>query len=402
MTAHFDVAAWGVKDYELTDAQAAALQATGLVHVEVGTTPGQFTLRGLSSVGVAAGPGWELRVTSHLDIHEVLFLVAYARDPSGWRTTLASFAKAETLLATVAWGFAAASEDALRAGALRGYRRLDEATPVLRGRLRIGEQLGRGGLPVPLLITRDEYDPDVAENRLLLAAAALLSRTPLVSPLVRARLRRIVALLDGVSRVANPRRLPSPPITRLNRHYAPAIALAELVVRGMSLTSRAGSVRSVTFAFDLSRVFEDFLEVALGAALRRRGASLERQPKDRTLDVEGTLGLEPDFVLHLAGEPQPIAILDAKFKALDQSLGDDAYQMLAYLLEFGPRFGLLISATGARSDRHIRAVDKRIGVRPLALDRAPDEVLKAVDELAEETVGLANNQPAHDIPSASD
>lgn len=390
MTARFDVPAWGWKPYELTALQAAALQATGLVHVEVDTAPGQYALRGLSFIGVAAGPDWELRVTSHLDIYEVLFLLAYTRDPSGWRTALASFSKADTLLATVAWGFAAASEDALRAGPLRGYRRLDEATPVLRGRLRIGEQLARGGLATPVLITRDEYDLDVAENRLVLAAASLLTRTPLVTPVVRARLRRIVALLDGVSPIANPRTLRSPPITRLNRHYAPAVTLAELIVRGMSLTSRAGAVRSVTFAFDLSRVFEDFLEVALGAALRRRGARLYRQPKGRTLDVERTLGLEPDFVVRRPGEPEPVAILDAKFKALDKSLGGDAYQMLSYLLEFGPRCGILVSATGEHSDRRIRAVDKRIGVRPLALDRPPTEVLKAVDQLAEETVRLAD------------
>ena len=209
MTARFDVPAWGWKPYELSAQQAAALQATGLVRVEVGTTPGQYGLRGLSSVGVAAGPDWELRVTSHLDVYEVLFLLAYARDPSGWRTTLASFAKADTLLATVAWGFAAASEHALRAGPLRGYRRLDEPTPVLRGRLRIGEQLARGGLATPVLITRDEYDLDVAENRLLLAAASLLARTPLVAPVVRARLRRIVALLDGV---ITGRKRPDPPL----------------------------------------------------------------------------------------------------------------------------------------------------------------------------------------------
>jgi 5-methylcytosine-specific restriction enzyme subunit McrC len=389
VTAHFDVPAWGYKPYELTSQQAAALRATGLVHVEVGPVPGQYALRGLSSVGVAAGPDWELRVSSHLDVHEVLFLLAYARDSFGWRTTVASFAKSETLLAAVAWGFAAASEDALRAGPLRGYRRLDEATPVLRGRLRIGEQLARGGMATPVLVTRDEYDLDVPENRLLLAAALLLTRTPLVAPVVRARLRRIVALLDGVS-VVSPRTLRSPPITRLNRHYAPGIALAELIVRGMSVTTRAGTVRSVTFAFDLARVFEDFLEVALGAALRRRGASLDRQPKGRALDVERTLGLEPDFVVRRAGDPEPIAILDAKFKSLDASLGGDAYQMLSYLLEFGPRCGTLVCATGEHSDRRIRAVDKRIAVRPLALDRPPAEVLRAVDRLAEETVRLVD------------
>jgi 5-methylcytosine-specific restriction enzyme subunit McrC len=75
-----------------------------------------YALRGLTSVGVAASPDWELRVSSHLDVHEVMFLLTYARDPKGWRRSQAHFAAAPTLLAAVAWGFAATAEQALRAG----------------------------------------------------------------------------------------------------------------------------------------------------------------------------------------------------------------------------------------------------------------------------------------------
>ena len=44
-----------------------------------------------------------------------------------------------------------------------------------------------------------------------------------------------------------------------------------------------------------------------------------------------------------------MSVLDAKFKQLEQDLGADAYQMLAYLLEFGPRSGILVSAIGTRA-----------------------------------------------------
>ena len=57
-----------------------------------GRRPGVYVLRGLTSVGVAAGPDWELRVASHLDVHEVMFLLTYARDPTGWRRSHAHFA----------------------------------------------------------------------------------------------------------------------------------------------------------------------------------------------------------------------------------------------------------------------------------------------------------------------
>jgi len=389
VTRLFEVAAWGTRAYELSDNEAADLHRTGLVRVEVGDAPGVYVLRGLTSVGVAAGPKWELRVASHLDVREVMFLLTYARNPNGWRTSYAHFAKAPTLLAAVAWGFAATAEQALRTGPIRGYRRLEEASSVLRGRLRLGEQLARGGLPMPVLIARDEYDIDVVENRVLYAAARLLSRLPLVATSARARLRRVIRMLDGVTPIPDLRSLRPPPITRLNAHYEPALVLADLVLRNTSVSSRAGAIRSVTFAFELHRVFEDFLEVAFGTALRHRRATLVRQPKGRSLDHEGTLGLEPDFVAIRNGTA--VCVLDAKFKRLEQDLGDDAYQLLAYLLEFGPRFGFLVAATGTRSDRRIRAVDKILGVRPLALDGPPEHVLAEVDALANETI---NHDPA--------
>lgn len=387
MTRLFEVPAWGARSYELSVQETTDLQGTGLVRVEVGPAPGMYVLRGLTSVGVAAGPGWELRVASHLDLHEVMFMLTYARDPDGWRTSFAHFAKAQTLLASAAWGFVATAEQALRAGPLRGYRRLEETTAILRGRLRLGEQLARGGLPVPVLVARDEYDLDVIENRLLLGAARLLVRLPLVASSVRARLRRVVGLLDGVTPVPDVRSLRLPPITRLNRHYEPALVLADLVLRGTSVSSRAGAARSVTFAFELHRVFEDFLQAALGAALRRRGARLVRQPKGRSLDHERTLGLEPDFVAVRDG--RPVSVLDAKFKRLEHDLGADAYQLLAYLLEFGPRSGFLVSAAGTTSDRQVRAVDKVLGVRSLNLHQPPDRVLAGIDELAEEAIVLS-------------
>lgn len=114
MTRLFEVRAWDTSSCELSAQEAVDLQRTGLVHVEVGSTPGLYVLRGLSFVGVATGPGWELRVASHLDIHEVMFLLTYARDPAGWGRSYAHFVETQTLLAATAWGFTATAEQALR------------------------------------------------------------------------------------------------------------------------------------------------------------------------------------------------------------------------------------------------------------------------------------------------
>jgi len=382
----FSLEAWGVRSYELSAADAAALQASGLVRAELDPAPGNYRLRAGSHIGVAAGPDWELRVESHLDVRNLMFLLCYARDPDGWKDALATFGDSKDLLSSTAWGFAAAAERALLRGLLRGYRQLEERSPVLRGRLRVEAQMAGGGLPMPLDIVHDEYDIDTPENRMVLAATQLLRRLPLTHPLARQRLRRLVSQLDGVTQVRDHRQLRIPAITRLNQHYQPALILADIVLRAMALRADSGRSRSVTFSFELHRVFEQFLAVALTASLGRSGARLSEQVTGRTLDRERMLRLRPDLVVWKGGHCH--AVIDAKFKRLEQDIGGDAYQLLAYLLEFGPPRGFLVSAQGKASEHTVCAVAKQLSVRPVNLDQEPDGVLRTTDALAAELLSL--------------
>ena len=62
-------------------------------------------------------------------------------------------------------------------GLLQGYRTEEGSQLVMRGRLRESEQLRRrAGMAVPLELRYDEYDVDIAENRILRAAAERLLR----------------------------------------------------------------------------------------------------------------------------------------------------------------------------------------------------------------------------------
>ena len=108
------------------------------------------------------------------------------------------------------------------------------------------------------------------------------------------------------------------------------------------------------------------------------------KPKGHSLDADATIRLYPDFVV-LRGT-EVVSVLDAKFKRLDHDLGGDAYQLLAYLLELGPRFEPLISALGTAADRQVRSVDKVLAVRPLRLDCPPEAVLGQIEALADECV----------------
>ncbi|MFF5114501.1 AAA family ATPase [Streptosporangium sp. NPDC000509] len=86
------------------------------------------------------------------------------------------------------------ADRALRRGVLQGYREVEEALPVLRGRIREADQIRRRyGLPLPVEVRYDDYTVDIAENRLLLPGLAVPTRRTL---------RHVIARLAGVSAAA--------------------------------------------------------------------------------------------------------------------------------------------------------------------------------------------------------
>ncbi len=100
---------------------------------------------------------------------------------------------------------------------------MEETATVVRGRVLHAEQLRhRFGLPLPVDVRFDDFSVDTPENRLLRAAATRIARRlPGVSGVLRHRLLRLDAQLDGVTRVA-PRSVLEPWYpTRLNARFSP-------------------------------------------------------------------------------------------------------------------------------------------------------------------------------------
>jgi 5-methylcytosine-specific restriction enzyme subunit McrC len=366
----------------LTPEQVRLAEATGLITARMHEPPASWRLVAGSRVGWVGGENWEIRVVPALAIPKLMFLLAYATDPSGWRDEEAPYGEDDEPLPAIASGFAFHATRALEQGPLRGYVTVDERAAAVRGRIRFGDQASRmRGLPLPLEITYDDFTADVHENRLLYAAATALLRFPRVPDRARARLRRIRAALDGVS---PPTTAAAPPITRLNRHYERALPLAELILRHASLTTERGRTRSIAFVFDMNRLFEDFLSAALTDALQAHGVSVRLQHTGRHLDRERLIPLRPDITIWRAG--RCIAVVDAKYKRLadDRFPNADAYQMLAYCTGFGLCDGTLVYAhdPGEEDRTHHLVGGATVRVRTVEVEAEPHELLRQVDALA--------------------
>lgn len=379
-----ELQAWSRLDCELSHEEAAAIRATGLVDVFAEPGDSSWRLVSGSRVGVAAGPTWELRVNPRLAVPQLFFLLAYALDPVGWKDEEATFAAAPRLFDAIAAGFSWHALTVVEQGPLRGYVEVEERLRTVRGRIRFGDQIARSAdLPLPIEVSYDDYTADIPENRLLKAATLALLRLPRIPGLARRRLLTLRAMLDEVADLARPHEAPMPPFTRLNERYRKALRLAQLTLRASSLSAEAGPNASVAFAFDMNRVFEDFLSTALREAFLVHGGELRAQARS-SLDLDGRVPIRPDVTWWVDGRVR--AVIDAKHKSLGAP-AEDVYQMLAYCTALGLEQGFLVYAAGDEADlrdHSIRNADCEVRVRTVDLRQTADELLADVDALAGE------------------
>ena len=129
--------------------------------------------------------------------------------------------------------------------------------------------------------------------------------------------------------------------------------------------------------FDLNKVFEDFVTVALSEAMAQYGGEMRSQHRD-WLDHDCGIQIIPDLTWWSGGEC--MGIVDAKFKALETKgvPNADAYQMLAYCTALDVPRGFLVYArdpANAPMQHLVRNSGSVICVRTLDLEQAPEVVL---------------------------
>ncbi|WP_327319141.1 McrC family protein [Streptomyces sp. NBC_01235] len=354
--------------------------------------PGRWSLRAGSKVGAvaitAAGVDEALtvRVTPKVPIARLFFLLGYSLDPKGgWRDGEVEAAEHRDLLPALAHAVERQVDRALRQGLLQGYRATEEASLVLRGRIREAEQIRRRfGATLPVEVAYDEFTTDIAENRILRAAVERLLRLPGVPRDVRRRILHQRARLAEVTVLVRGQAAPPWQPTRLNARYHHALRLARTVLENASVEHAPGGLRVDGFLFDMNKLFEDFVTVALRETCRGSGHSARLQDPHH-LDVAAAVRMRPDFVLY-GPEGIPCAVVDAKYKAEKRGgyPDDDLYQMLAYCTALGLREGHLVYAKGnaAHAAHTVRHAGIVIHQHALDLDQEPTGLLADIGEVA--------------------
>lgn len=333
--------------------------------------PGHYDLTPGGHIGVLRAGDVTLAIAPKLPLARVLFLLSYAMDGRWWNDDEVALPEDADLLEALVPFYARTVQRALRRGVLQGYRSREEALPLVRGRLRIEEQVRRRyGRMLPAEVRYDDYTVDTDANRLLLAAARRLHRLPLRSAASHVLLRRLEAAFEGVSHVPfAPRDLPAIAIDRLNAHYQPALELARRILQATSWDVGDGDVRATGCLIDMSQVFEDFVVRALRERLGWTDRVL-RQGEALWLDVDHRVNVRPDLGAWHAG--RPVFVGDLKYKRIaDNSVRHpDVYQVLAYAVATDLPGALLIYAADEAEPARYRIVhaDKTVEVVAVDLD----------------------------------
>lgn len=380
---HLVLSEWTPADVELTAQEALDLRSSP---AEIGVAPvgrGLYRVTPSHFVGSVRLAQLSVIIRPKIELDRLFFLLGYARKLEFDRESAVELQVQPYLTEAFIRVFLDEVRRALRRGALMSYVTVNESANTLRGRMRVADQLRRRyAFPLPIEVTYDDHTVDIAENQILRAALRRASHLRLADTVLRRRVATALGALEGVSDVAfSLRTIPEVRLTRLNHHYAGALALARAVIASTSVELDHGTTRTPAFVVDMDKVFEDFLSRSLGAALSSTGYRW-RQGTARHLDVAGRVTIKPD--LSLWKGRRCVFVGDAKYKRTSQGENSDLYQMLAYCKALGLNSGLLVYATTEADaiEHEILRDGTRIVVRALDLRGTDDEILQRVDVLA--------------------
>ena len=389
---------------------AQHLSQTGLVEV---LPAGRDTWRLIPSgaVGSVRVEGLSVRVlpAASLGLTQLFFLLDHAADDA-FLSSAVQARDDDELWSSVAESMARLAHQALAAGLLRGYRRVDEALTTVRGRIRLGDQIRRHpGMTIPLEVTYSEFTPDIAENRILRTAAHRLQFLPELPDATRRRLAMVDARLSDASLIGQGAPVPAWTPSRLNARYQDALSLADRIVRRISVEVEDGHAASAAFVTEMPELFERYVEAELTAALDGRGGRLLHNPVvnlDSGTEADGDtpsgrhrapagdgdhISVRTGLVYEVDGEP--VATFVPTYPTDRRTRAAEHYRLLAACTALGVDRAYLVYPAQRRDDspqpRRIVHTDISIVEYPVDLSGGPADSRRAIVELAEHARTLA-------------
>lgn len=285
----------------------------------------------------------------------------------------------------------------LMQGMIREYIQREENLNVLRGRLRVEQQLKRNLAHRERLYCQyDELSADNLPNQILKYTLTILARTSLGSAAQKAVVELLMRF-DPISDTAiDVSALDCFSLDRSTNRYEPIFEQCRWFLEGLHPDILAGKSTCLSLMFDMNRLFESYVAVQLRKVAWREGLRLREQGPQKYLarreDTDQQVFLmKPDISL-IDQSNQVIVIADAKWKILDESekkLGisqADLYQMESYAARYRINDLILVYPKQSKLTRSVTLLldgsGSRLVIYPLDVSSSGD-----MDDFVSRSIG---------------
>jgi 5-methylcytosine-specific restriction enzyme subunit McrC len=324
---------------------------------------------------------------------QVIAMMSYSADPRVFGQNQVQFNDEEDILEAYVASFVRTVADAIDMGLFKSYMTIDDDVAVLRGRIRVSDQITtRFRLSPPIAVSFDEYTIDNSLNRILKYAIEVVSRIPIRLQATVKNIQYLRAMFNDVSLMEfKSDYLPIPAWNQLNEHLKPSLMMAIQIIKNSSISLDTGMTSSDEFWIDMANVFEDFVVVAIRESL---GLGREEMPRanelNHALQLSSKVFLKPDISRWKDG--RCIAIGDVKYKRTSEDgiVHSDIYQLLAYAVATGLDSASLVYAKSTvdsdglyfAGKHYVEVLGIELRVFVLDLEQSFVELLSQIDAFA--------------------
>lgn len=213
-----------------------------------------------------------------------------------------------------------------RRGAIKSYQSIDDDLPVIRGKLRLKDQLREPARNHIFAVTYDELSADNKMNQVLRFVVEKLYRLSQNDENKQQLLllRHLMSEVTSLPKVTY-EDAKSIPINRLNKRYEPILNMARLFLSDKSSQLAVGEQESFAFVFDMNKLFEAFVVNFIHRHRKQilppklQGCALLPQSRGYTMALavrngKDVMHARPDLVFK-QNDHFPL-ILDAKYKVV--------------------------------------------------------------------------------------
>ena len=305
----------------------------------------------LDVIGVVETPDLRFNIVPKIPLDHFAYIVENAFYEPRNHINEVSLGLNDTFVSLICSWFMTRLESLISSGLMEDYKLVESDLQNVRGKINV-----RGSISnwysgkLNQVCEYSEFDIDNSANRLLLAAARIISRNSILSPTLRVRASRAVSNMYGVSELEQNDIAVSG--RNLWPHYKSIVSLAKQIILGNGIDLFSGNTTGNAFLIRTPDIVETGIRSMLGrhfnsyVYLERRRRSLKLVPTEMSLTPD-LLFMGGDYEFRNTGlkkEHFTISTGDVKYKVnRGEWERNDLYQAIAFASAFQAVSGIVVT-----------------------------------------------------------